>query len=839
VRADAVHEPAPPLAPVRSDRRRRLLEHIRTPLNRDAYALTINAGFTAVTGFVYWIVAANEYSARAVGINSALISSMMFLAGIAGLNLPNLLVRFLPNAGNRTARAVAASYAAAAVVGALAVVVFVVGIGFWAPRLHFLHANQGLLAWFFLSTLAWCVFTIQDSVLTALGRAVWVPAENAVFSLLKLLLLAAVVAVAPLYGIFVSWTIAMLISIVGVNALVFKRVLATRRSGAPTVKLRDRAFARYFAADYVCSISWVSAVNLMPVVVTAVAGATTNAYYALAWAVALPLYTVAANVGMSLVLHGAHDRDDLPALTRRAALHGARLLVPATVVVVLLAPVLLRLFGADYADRSATLLRLLAAGALPNLLIMLAVSVSRVERRMRVAVLALGGQAVLALGLVAPLLHAMGVTGVGVAWLISQCVVAAGVALTLLRRRDRAVAEPPGPVRVVQVELSEPLPVLAPETAGRAYSGAQVLVRRGAPLGIVNLTFEEDRAIEPVDLAREIERQLGDVVDRIPPQPAPPVAARPSVSVVIPTHARPQILSECLDSVLAGDLLPDEIVVVDNAPETPDTLDLLCQRYPGVDRIRRVPESRRGPVPARVAGLAAARCEIVAFIDDDVVVDSSWLSSVVDAFSAGDRVAAVTSLIIPFELETPAQLWLEQFGGYAKGFNRRIYDLVENRSSERLYPYSAGIYGSGASMAFRTDVVRELGGIDDRLSFGGEDLDLFLKVILAGHQLVYEPAAIVWHHHPAEYHRLRRTMFVYGAGLTGAMTKWAVSSPSIARDIVMRLPSALRLALDPRSRKNASKASDYPRELTRLERLGMLAGPFMFARWSWKVRRER
>jgi cellulose synthase/poly-beta-1,6-N-acetylglucosamine synthase-like glycosyltransferase len=226
-------------------------------------------------------------------------------------------------------------------------------------------------------------------------------------------------------------------------------------------------------------------------------------------------------------------------------------------------------------------------------------------------------------------------------------------------------------------------------------------------------------------------------------------------------------------------------------------------------------------------------------VDDDVVVDSRWLSSVVDAFSAGDRVAAVTSLIVPFELETPAQLWLEQFGGYAKGFGRRIYDLEENRSSERLYPYSAGIYGSGASMAFRTEVVRELGGVDDRLSFGGEDLDLFLKVILAGHQLVYEPAAIVWHHHPAEYHRLRRTMFVYGAGLTGAMTKWAVSSPSIARDIVMRLPSALRLALDPRSRKNASKASDYPRELTRLERLGMLAGPFMFARWSWKVRRER
>src|SRR3954470_6895965 len=154
--ADAV----PPLGGARAGRRRRLLEHARVPLHRDAYALTINAAFTAATGFVYWIVAAKAYSPHAVGVNSALISSMMFLAGVAGLNLPNLLVRFLPEAGNRTARAVAGSYAAAAVVGALAVGVFVVGIESWAPRLRFLNADHGLLAWFLVSTLAWSVFTI-------------------------------------------------------------------------------------------------------------------------------------------------------------------------------------------------------------------------------------------------------------------------------------------------------------------------------------------------------------------------------------------------------------------------------------------------------------------------------------------------------------------------------------------------------------------------------------------------------------------------------------------------------------------------------------------------------
>jgi hypothetical protein len=79
-------------------------------------------------------------------------------------------------------------------------------------------------------------------------------------------------------------------------------------------------------------------------------------------------------------------------------------------------------------------------------------------------------------------------------------------------------------------------------------------------------------------------------------------------------------------------------------------------------------------------------------------------------------------------------------------------------------------------------------------------------------------------------------MFLYGAGLTALMTKWAVSDPAVARDIVRRLPAALRLALDPGSRKNAHKLDDFPRELTRIERAGMIAGPFLLARSTHRAR---
>src|SRR3954468_18949024 len=232
----------------------RILAHIRTPLHRDGYALVLNSAFTAVTGLVYWIVAANAYSAHSVGVNSALISSMMFLAGLASLNLPNFLVRFLPGTGRRNGRMIALSYGATALVAALAAIIFLAGIEAWAPRLAFLHESPGMQAWFVIATVGWCVFTIQDGALTALGRAVWVPAENAVFSIVKLVLVAALAAALPVYGVFVSWTASMVGVVIVVNAILFGRLVRRGPRTAPTTIAaagpREAGFGRYWLADY-------------------------------------------------------------------------------------------------------------------------------------------------------------------------------------------------------------------------------------------------------------------------------------------------------------------------------------------------------------------------------------------------------------------------------------------------------------------------------------------------------------------------------------------------------------------------------------------------------------
>ena len=420
------------------------------------------------------------------------------------------------------------------------------------------------------------------------------------------------------------------------------------------------------------------------------------------------------------------------------------------------------------------------------------------------------------------------------------------------------------PVQLIEIELSAPL---RPQACGEPdrYGSALALVRlHGRPLGIVALPVEAPPAEQAQafsdGLARPIRDHLAadglEVVEHLdeagPRHATTPACVErrrrllqdpPAVTVLVATRDRTRELGACLDSLLAQDYPgPYDIVVTDSAPSSDATHRYVRTRFEGHGRVRYVRAERPGLAVAHNRGLDAVTGAIVAITDDDVVVDAQWLSAIVEAFREFPGTACVTGLILPFELETHEQALLEQYGGFSRGFARRVYSLDCDRPDDPLFPYTAGRMGSGANMAFDTQVLRALGGFDPALGAGtpargGDDLAAFVQVLLAGHRLVYQPEAIVRHRHRRDYAGLRSMAQGYGVGLGAYLASVVSSQPSVLLDIARKAPAVPSYLLRKDSPKNRGKGAEYPRELNRIERLGMLRGPVAYVESRWKSRR--
>src|SRR6266487_1430225 len=424
---------------------------------------------------------------------------------------------------------------------------------------------------------------------------------------------------------------------------------------------------------------------------------------------------------------------------------------------------------------------------------------------------------------------------------------------------------------IVEIELAGPLPLISgvDEKTGYHYQLARCLVRlHTRPLGLVEFQLAEGPA-SPYEYIQHIWGTLAVQInehlqqDGLPPvtdldaaglpRPSTPrcieereafFSHAPFVSVIVPTRDRPERIQLCLQALLALHYPQYEIIVVDNAPSTSATADFIQQSYRNEPQVRYVCENRPGGSWARNRGIMEARGEILAFTDDDIVVDANWLVELVRAFSLADNVACVTGLLLPLELETPAQFWLEEYGGFSMGFNRRVFDMMKNHPQTPMHPYTTGQFGSGASMAFTSAFLRRVGGFDPALgpgspARGGEELALFFQTVTQGYKLVYEPASVAYHPHHREYADLRRQIYNYGVGLSAYLMKNLFDNPRLLFDFATRIPHGLYFALSPYSSKNRKKSARYPRELKRLELLGMLHGPFAYLRRRWTIARAR
>ena len=360
------------------------------------------------------------------------------------------------------------------------------------------------------------------------------------------------------------------------------------------------------------------------------------------------------------------------------------------------------------------------------------------------------------------------------------------------------------PIKVIDVELSRPLPNL--EGLER-YETLQALVRlHGIPFGYVYLPLSEGRG-DAVALSQIIvDKYSGEIVRHLincglaaQPYPEalqiedlvefqPPVypGPFPLVTVVVCTRDRPADLRICLDALSQLDYPNLEILVIDNAPTNDSAESLVREQYPN---IRYICEKRPGLSWARNRSIVEAKGEIIAWTDDDVIVDPGWVTALVKVYNEEPEVMAVNGLVVPYELETEPQILFERHGGFGRGFKRKSWQVQDNKVSWHLL--GAGQYGTGANMSLRRSVFSHIGNFNVALGAGTvtngcEDLEMFFRVVKEGFGLVYEPSALVRHRHRREYAQLRSQLANDGIGLYSYFT-WGVTNNPQQRFSFLRL----------------------------------------------------
>jgi GT2 family glycosyltransferase len=428
-----------------------------------------------------------------------------------------------------------------------------------------------------------------------------------------------------------------------------------------------------------------------------------------------------------------------------------------------------------------------------------------------------------------------------------------------------ASTAPPPTVWSGELELSraviEPKP---PHTqSGVAFDEARVLIRLlGEPLGFVQLPLPSGRldprlALEAMDaeLRERVERQLA--MNALPPlgeltierhgRFATPeheigFAAESLVTVIVCTRNRAENLRRCLHALQQLRHRNLDVLIIDNAPADDSTLELVREVASTDSRVRYVREERPGLSTARNRGLREARGEFIAYTDDDVRVDPLWVDAILRGFRRRADIGCVTGLVASASLERPAERYFDARVTWSSSCEQRLFEGTTRPGDSRLHPYAAGVFGTGANVAFRRKAIEAIGGFDESLgagapTCGGEDLDAFVRVLRSGHALTYEPAALVWHDHRVDEEELQKQMYCYGKGLSAYLCKFLFAR-STSREVAGRLLiGAIHAARLARRSRAAADRSGVASGLLKAELRGLLAGPLAYFRARSRLNR--
>lgn len=384
-------------------------------------------GTTVVTGgfgFAYWWIAARRYPPHAVGLASAAVSAMTLLGAICILGLGTLLIGELPRQPGKEASLISAALIFVGGVGACGGIIFALVAPLASAQFYPFRASGGIILLFAAGVSLTAIINVLDAALIGLLKGTLQFWRNALFAGAKLLVLVLASFWLMKVGeiIYGTWVLGIVLSLVPLAPMVVFNVGRSGRSLLPDWallhKLRSAAL-EYHLLNLILQFPGTT----LPVLVTILLSATTNAWFYVAWMISGLVFIASSALTTVLFAINAGQTNELMHKIRITL--GLALAISCLCNFLLLfgATPILELFGHNYAQQATWCLRILGLGAFPVIIIDHYMAVSRINRNVAQTALPIATVGcLLQLGIAALGVHFGGLVGLSLGWDTALCV---------------------------------------------------------------------------------------------------------------------------------------------------------------------------------------------------------------------------------------------------------------------------------------------------------------------------------------------------------------------------------------------------------------------------------
>ncbi len=322
--------------------------------------LMVATGAQAALGFVFWIVVARIFRTTTVGLATTLLATSGLLSTLSLVGFDSVFIRFLPKSTKRDEQ-INSGFIAVGVAAVVTSLVFCALIPLVSPKLGFVSHHAWDIVGFVFFTVFTAWNTLTNAVFIAYRRTRFVLIINIIFSAIKMVL-----PFAFLHGgamaIFVAAGIAQVINVgLSIGAMMKYFGYRPRLSFSKNVM---REIAGYSFGAYIASFFNLLPGTALPLIVTDRLGAADAAFFYIAFTIANLLFTIGYATMQSLFAEGSHDEAKLHAHAIKGLKMASLLTLPAIVVVCVVAPLVLRIFGHSYATGALGLLRILSVSSI-------------------------------------------------------------------------------------------------------------------------------------------------------------------------------------------------------------------------------------------------------------------------------------------------------------------------------------------------------------------------------------------------------------------------------------------------------------------------------------------